>query len=122
MAGKREMISPAILISRIGQFDSTADFARHLREPSLEKVAGARESLHRDPGDAARTAVLIEQYLQPADYLWVVCRKCPRAVEPLLLAAPMSSQNRTLRIRIDGLQDSHRFHHHDRSRAVVCGA
>ena len=76
MAGKREMIRPAVLRTWVNQTNLTTHFVRHLREPSAEEGAGARESLHRDFDGAARTAVLVDEYLQPADYLRVVCRKC----------------------------------------------
>ena len=46
----------------------------------------------------------------------------PRAIEALLLAAPVTHQYGAARIGIDQPQDAHRFQHGDRAGAVVRGA
>src|SRR2546427_10198167 len=101
MADKRHLVASAAWSPWIIQAYLTTDLLGHLREPSAEEGAGACESLHRDLDYATRTAVLIEEYLQPAENFWMVSSKCARTVESLFLTGPMGRQNRALGIRID---------------------
>ena len=45
--------------------------------------------------------------------------KGARTIQPLLLAGPVADDDGPLRIRVDLLEDPHRFHRHQRARAVV---
>ncbi len=123
MADERGVVAAAAA-RRAGdaQLDVAADLLGELREPALEVRAGAGEALHRDLDHAAGAVVLVEEGLEPLDDLGVVLGEGARAVQPLLLAAPVAGDDGALGVRVGGLQDPHRLHHDDGAGAVVGGA
>ena len=105
--------------AREAEFDVARDVGRHACEIARKTRRGIGESRRAHVFHATGPIVLIEERLQSADDLGMIAHVAAGAVQALLLATPVAHENRAARIRIDLLQDPHRFHDHDRAGAVI---
>src|SRR5690606_14575555 len=104
------------------QADLAARLARQRLQVADQRVLAGRERARAEGLDPAGPVVLVEAGMDARHHLRVVGDPRPRAVEALLLAAPVADDDRPLRVRVDRLEDPGRLEHGQRAGAVVGGA
>src|SRR5688500_4668287 len=92
---------------------------RQLRQPLPEMIRRVAEPRATDLNNAPCSVVLIEQDMNPLDYLRMILGECSRAVRALLLGCQVSFDTRTPGIGIYELQDAHCLHHHERACSII---
>ncbi len=95
------------------------NLVRCSRQPSSQVLACIDQTLRADASHPSRTVILIEYRLDLLDDVGMILHERPGSVQTLLLTAPVTDDNRPLRVGIVLLQNSHRLHHRQCPRPVI---